>query len=253
MKRRGSFLLLLMLALTPSAAAQTADEPSRAPDVGGSSHVHGIEVLPTAGRPFTAVDTIKWTRKLADGTEYDMHLSALVARDGQGRIYREHHKFAPANSNKEATRTYFVVVDPVGHKRTFCDVVKRHCTVEEYWKHPSFILPPDGLLAKGTRYRDRETLGRDVMEGVDVVGTRETLITAAGVYGNREPIISTREFWYSPDLQINVSVIRNDPRLGVQFVRLADLSVGEPDQKLFLVPAGFTVERITTESKETAE
>jgi hypothetical protein len=54
-------------------------------------------------------------------------------------------------------------------------------------------------------------------------------------------VVTTREFWYSSDLEINLSVTRKDPREGTQVIQLVDLSRSEPDPSLFQVPADFTV------------
>jgi hypothetical protein len=60
--------------------------------------------------------------------------------------------------------------------------------------------------------------------------------------GNSQPLVTTRDFWYSPDLQINLSVTRKDPREGTQAIRVVDLSRSEPDPAMFKVPAGFVVQ-----------
>jgi hypothetical protein len=80
------------------------------------------------------------------------------------------------------------------------------------------------------------------MDGLSVVGTRESITINAGVVGNNRPLVITNEFWYSPDLQVNLSVTRKDPREGTQVIHISDLSLREPDASLFQVPAGFVVE-----------
>lgn len=78
--------------------------------------------------------------------------------------------------------------------------------------------------------------------GLNVVGTRETISINAGVVGNSQPLVSTREFWYSPDLQVNLAITRKDPREGTQVIRVGDSTRAEPDPSLFKVPAGFVVQ-----------
>ncbi|HSZ60929.1 MAG TPA: hypothetical protein VK828_03990 [Terriglobales bacterium] len=239
------FVLLVVagsLLLVRVAAAQEPTGPSRGPDRGTEFRVHGIQVLPATGRPFVAMDNIEWTRQLEDGSTATTHLFATVARDSQGRIYREHRAFVPADKNQQSRRKDFVLLDPIGHTRTTCTPAKRHCTVSDYHESASFVLPPDGLLAKGTRYLSRESLGSNVISGLNVVGTRETLSITVGVVGNSQPLVATKEYWYSPDLQVNLSVTRKDPRIGVQVLQLVDLSRSEPDPTIFQVPSGFVVE-----------
>jgi hypothetical protein len=93
-------------------AQESSEEPSHGPDGGTSFRVHGIQVLPATGKPFSARDSIKWNRKLEDGTTVTMHLYAAIARDGQGRIYREHRSFVAADSKQRSKRRDLVLLDP---------------------------------------------------------------------------------------------------------------------------------------------
>jgi hypothetical protein len=87
----------------------------------------------------------------------------------------------------------------------------------------------------------REDLGKASVNGVDAVGTRETRTLNPGAIGNERVIAIVKEIWYSPQLGINVSVKRVDPRHGTQVVNVTEISQGEPDPKLFRVPAGYSV------------
>jgi hypothetical protein len=101
---------------------------------------------------------------------------------------------------------------------------------------------PVGPFDNGKRELTRESLGSDVIDGLNVAGTRETISINPGVVGNSQPLVTTREFWYSPDLQVNLSVTRKDPREGSQVIHVVDLSRAEPDPAMFQAPAGFVVE-----------
>jgi hypothetical protein len=223
-------------------AAQESDEPSRGPDGGTRFRVHGIQVLPAAGRPFSGRDSIEWTRNLEDGSVVTTHLYATVARDSQGRIYREHMTFFPSNSNQQSRRIDIVLLDPVAHTGTTCVIATRRCTIVGYHASTSFVPPPAGPFDNGTRHLARESLGTNVVDDLNVVGTRETITINPGVVGNSQALVTTREFWYSPDLQVNLSVTRKDPREGTQVLQLVDLSRSEPDPAIFQIPAGFVVQ-----------
>lgn len=86
---------------------------------------------------------------------------------------------------------------------------------------------------------------------VEVLGTRETTTIQAGVVGNSQPLVTTREFWYSPDLRVILAVTRKDPREGTRVIRGVDLSCSEPDPAMFQVPAGFVVPDLRRGSKKT--
>lgn len=90
------------------------------------------------------------------------------------------------------------------------------------------------------------------MSGVEVTGTQETRVFAAGVIGNDRPISVTKEFWYSPRLGLNMLVKRNDPRVGAQTFTVTEVSLVEPDPKCFQVPAGFKVLDMRSQSKRAA-
>lgn len=229
------------LLLACSLAAQQADDLSRGRDGGTRYFVEGIKVLPLS-KPFSGRSTTEWTRTLEDGTVVTTHLFAIVARDSQGRIYRERRSFVPVNSDQQSRLKDILIFDPVSHTRTECDVAVRHCDVTGYHAAFRFTPPPAGSFDDGKRFLSRESLGTDSIDGISVIGTRETLTISAGVVGNSQPLTATREFWYSPDPQVNLSITRKDPREGTQVIRVGDLSRTEPDPAIFQIPSGFVVE-----------
>jgi hypothetical protein len=242
MKLRALLIVVASAFFACTLMAQESSEPSRGPDGGTRFHVAGIEVLPATGKPFSGRDTIEWTHNLEDGTVVTTHLSAVVARDSQGRIYRERRTFVPGGSNQESKLMDTILYDPTAHTRTTCTLAVRQCTITAYYSRASFAPAPAGSRDNGTRFLTRESLGTNILNDLSVVGTRETLSINAGVVGNSRPLVTTREFWYSPDLEINLSVTRKDPREGTQVIQLVDLSRSEPDSALFQVPAGFAVQ-----------
>jgi hypothetical protein len=87
----------------------------------------------------------------------------------------------------------------------------------------------------------RENLGTSTMDDLDVQETRETRTYNAGTFGNDRPVAVTKEFWYSPQLKINLAVTRNDPRTGEQRLQVTELSLSEPDPSWFVPPQEFKV------------
>lgn len=86
-----------------------------------------------------------------------------------------------------------------------------------------------------------ETLPDQVIEGLTVHGKRITSTVPAGAMGNDQPIVTTTETWYSPDLQMMVLTKRSDPRVGDTMTALTGISRTEPAATLFQLPAGYTV------------
>jgi hypothetical protein len=244
MKFSGLLLLIGYSLLTVTLAAQEPAEVLRGPDRGTQYRVHGIQVLPAPGRAFSARDKIEWTRTLEDGSVITTRLFATVARDSQGRIYREHRSFVPANSNQQSRWIDMVFLDPVAHTGTTCTIAKHDCAISSYHESATFTPVPAGPIADGKAFLSRESLGTNIVDDLKAVGTRETITINPGVVGNNQPLVITREFWYSPDLQVNLSVTRKDPRIGTQILQLVDLSTAEPDPAQFRVPDGFVVQKL---------
>jgi hypothetical protein len=244
----GTLLAAFLLAAF-SLFAQDSDELMRGPDGGTTYHVDGISVRPLPAQPFSGRSTTEWTRTLQDGSVVTTHLFAMVARDSQGRIYREGRHFVPINSDQEPKRYRFKILDPITHTETLCMVDSHSCTVTSYFAPTSFTPMPVGPFDNGTRTLARDSIGKDVIDGIDVVGTRETITINAGVIGNSQALSITREFWYSPELQVNLAITRNDPREGTQVVRVHEVSRSEPDPGLFKVPDGFVVHDVRNRAK----
>jgi hypothetical protein len=235
-----ALLIASLAVLLCNVSAQESDDLMRGPDRGTEYFVNGIMVLPVTGRPFSGQSSTEWTRTLEDGTFVTTHSLPAVARDSEGRIYREVRGFVPLNDTPRLSEIR--IFDPVTHTRTNCHIATRLCDVTPYHAPTSFTPRPSGAFDNGKRSLARESIGNDVIDGISVVGTRETITVASGVVGNSQPLVITREFWYSPDLQVNLAITRKDPRDGQQVIRVSNVSRAEPDPALFKVPAGFTVQ-----------
>lgn len=86
-----------------------------------------------------------------------------------------------------------------------------------------------------------ESLGKQLVEGVEAEGTRTTRTIPAGEIGNEQPIQIVSERWYSPELQVTVMTRQSDPRVGETTYRLTNINRADPDRALFEIPAGYTV------------
>jgi len=87
----------------------------------------------------------------------------------------------------------------------------------------------------------KESLGSQLVEGVQADGTRVTITIPAGEIGNERPIQIVRETWYSPEVQMVVMSRHSDPRSGETTYRLTNINRAEPAKSLFEVPPGFTL------------
>ncbi|HYG08642.1 MAG TPA: energy transducer TonB [Pyrinomonadaceae bacterium] len=102
--------------------------------------------------------------------------------------------------------------------------------------------PAPGHAPEGERVKPvRESLGKQMIEGVEAEGTRTTLTFPAGMMGNERPINVVSERWYSPELQTVVMTKHSDPRFGETSYRLTNINRSEPARTLFEVPSDYTV------------
>lgn len=242
MQRGVPVLLVIFCIAISSLQAQTAPQPQRGPDGTSRTSMPGIEVYPFSGMPFSGKDNIVWTRTADGGGTITTYVEANVARDSQGRVYRERHRYSPTNTNSQSTLTEFFVLDPTAHTRTTCIYAMHHCSITFYHSPLSIRERPAGPYGNGQFFLTRESLGNQTIDDLPVLGTRETTSISAGAIGNNQPLAYSREFWYSPDLKINLTVTRNDPREGKVDIHLTILSRAEPDPSIFTIPSGFTVQ-----------
>jgi hypothetical protein len=139
--------------------------------------------------------------------------------------------------------------DPAARTQTLCTIATKECRVSDYHPRREFALQTPGPFANGTRSLSREDIGNETINGISVIGSRETTIINPGVVGNDKALATTREFWYAPSIRTNLLVTRVDPREGKQVIALTDLALAEPDSRMFEVPAGYTVVDERTENR----
>ena len=76
---------------------------------------------------------------------------------------------------------------------------------------------------------------------MDTLGTREVSIIPAGEIGNDNPLRVTREYWYAPQIGVNVLSKLQDPTFGSQTFEVVDIDLRDPDPTLFRPPAGSRI------------
>jgi uncharacterized protein YecT (DUF1311 family) len=192
-----------------------------------------------AGAPFHAKVTSEYVRLLADGTTVSEKSYDVAARDGAGRLYREDRGVVAANSDREPPLLRTIVYDPRTSLSTICNLARSTCRLANFNPELHPVEEPVGLSPDGTSTLTRESLGKRKVDGLEVQGTRETRLFKAGSQGNNRAIVTTTELWYSPQLQVNLEITRDDPRSGKQHFLVTELKLGEPGPDWFAVPNGY--------------
>ena len=230
-----------------AASAQTAPQQNvvRVFEGGAGGRMQSIFVPPKAGAPFSFVLATEWTRMQSNGGNFTLTNERHIARDSNGRIYQERWILAPKGSNIKSTMDVFQITDPERHTwlncitaTKVCDLYMYHLTTDEQFPPAIF---PSGPLPDGNGFRDHEDLGLGTVEGQETHGYRESTTVNPGKMGNDKPLITMREFWYSPHLAVNLISIVDTPESGKQVFRAKEISTAEPDPDVFNVPHEYKI------------
>jgi hypothetical protein len=214
---------------------------------GGPGFMHPGKVV--SGAPYSATATDQVFQTLSGGNTIQRTTTAQVARDSRGRTYTQQSMTGGPWAAQGGSKRVIFIFDPVAGY--------------SYALHPDKKLairraiktPPNGGQPTGnieSRLRRGPGPERDLTEtnlgskDISGVGTAQgksiTHTIPAGEIGNSQPIVSTSEIWYSPDLQIVVASKHSDPRTGESTYTLSNISRGEPNPSLFQVPSDYTVQ-----------
>lgn len=220
-----------------------------------------VEGRVVRGVPYSAQAVTSVKQTLATGSEISTQMTALVARDADGRTRREQTIRAigpwavlqplPSRNLEEAHRlespTVILIQDPVKQISYTLDprshlarIIRPNSNRElEASRRNAERERNPGFSRENTR---AESLGNQAIEGVPAQGKRTITTLAIGSIGNSAPLQIVVETWYSPDLQVVVLGKRNDPRVGDITYRLVNLKRGDPPASLFEVPADYRID-----------
>ncbi|MGH9903748.1 MAG: hypothetical protein ACRD68_18220 [Pyrinomonadaceae bacterium] len=232
------------------------------------------------GAPYSAQAVSESVQTLSDGNRIVRKTTAAVYRDGEGRTRRDQTlgTIGPFAQEGDPPQTYFIN-DPVAGVNYILDPRSRTARklplpkfVERERVHGGASATPARAKieteararagASSTRIASgghgeayvyyaaeevkpvKESLGKQIIEGVEAEGTRTTITIPAGQIGNEQPINIVSESWFSPALQVVVMTKHSDPRMGETTYRLTGINRSEPARSLFEVPADYTVKEL---------
>jgi hypothetical protein len=242
-------LVMFASCSTPSAAAQERQERQESSPVLGLGPAHVGQVFslpPNPGAPFTATVEFETTQVLSDRTVIIHKSTSYVARDSKGRTRIELRVESPTG---ETETLQVILYDPQTRVRT---TLSPKTNTAAQGKAAGLGNPPDqsqtGAAAASDARASRgssqksfagEDIGVDYLDGVEVRHVRQRKTVTTGVSAEDGPVETTYEYWYSPELKVNLLSKRNDPRTGSQSARLKDIHRGEPSASLFEIPTGY--------------
>jgi hypothetical protein len=261
-------LLVSTLVLAATAVAQPPQGRGGPGPGGPGGRFIGAEVgIPgrtIKNSPFSAEIVTETTQILPDGNRIKQSSTVRVYRDSDGRT---RHEQSLNNLNGLAPNSTLPQVafinDPVGGAHYALNLSNRTATKSGSGRGGWGGLgapapmgrrggdagpgqpPPDAggprpmMHGRNNANVKTESLGRQMIEGVQADGTRTTMTIPAGQIGNEQAIQVVSESWYSPELQTVVLRKRSDPRSGETVTRYTNVSRAEPPKTFFEVPADF--------------
>lgn len=240
-----SALLILADSVSRAQAPQRQQQPpqqsQRWADGGTREVLISILIPSLPDAPFAATVRTEWIRQLPDGGSISLKNHRAIARDKAGRIFQERRILVPDDGKSESGISQIEISDPVLHRLFICVPQELVCQLEVFSAPPFAPAPTAGATPNHPGGPTEENLGKQSVSGLETVGTRETTLIPTGQIGNNSPILMRREFWYSPQLGVNLISKREDPRFGVQNFEVTDIILGDPDSKLFEVPTGSKI------------
>jgi len=244
MKRLALILLAAAIVVTmiavPGACGQSASERSAPQGVTAFGFGPAGSVISTKQHaPFSAVLVEQMEQTLNDGIDIARENQEVVMRDGMGRIYRGRQMKRPAGK-ENASLMQITITDPVRHLQYLCTPIMKVCTKMGYRMPPGIRQSRAAEPGKGKDVTV-EDLGSSSIGGIDVEGKRVTRVIPEGSVGNDRPFTTIEEVWRSKELDVDVQLKRNDPRMGMRTTTMTEVSLSEPDPKYFQIPEGYHV------------
>jgi hypothetical protein len=201
------------------------------------------------GAPYSATAINESAQTLSNGVRITHKTTASIYRDSEGRTRREVtiDRVGPFATADEPAQLIFID-DPVAGVHYVLD--QRGHTARKMAapdgagprRRPPSGRTPERAPEKEPAESKTESLGKQVIEGVEAEGVRSVITIPEGRIGNDRPIEIVSERWDSPELQTVVLSKHNDPRFGETVYRLTNINRAEPAQTMFEVPADYKVE-----------
>jgi hypothetical protein len=235
-------LVASLFLLSSPAFAQVPPAPQHARDGGTHETFESIFIPSMPNAPFTATVNTEWIRQSSDGGNITLVNHRSIARDGKGRIFQERAWFVPNDGKHESTAYQIEISDPGSHERYVCRTADHVCRLEQFFA-PNFAVSRTAAASPGWPGAPTiENLGTQNVSGLETIGTRETTLVETQTIGNEAPILERKEFWYSPQLGVNLITKRQEARFATQQnFEVTNIALGEPDAQLFEVPGGYKV------------
>lgn len=235
MKKR--FILLLGLS-----AVALAQGPGR----NFAGEFHGLFAgKVVTGEAYSATGVTTHTQTLSNGNAINQSSCVNVYRDSSGRTRREETRGSATCSTTPQT---ILINDPVAGVAYIINT--KNSTYRQFTiKTPSTSTTTATTTTPPANPNQVQTslppLTIPLTSGGTLTadGTQTVTTIPAGQFGNTQAITITSTRYYSSTLQIVVQSSRTDPRNGTTTFQLSNISTAEPNESLFQLPSGLTLQQ----------
>jgi len=232
--------------LTSAVYAQMGPPPGMPPGGGpprggfgpGGFGPHPGKVV--SGAPYSADVTNSLVRNLPDGNSIQRTTTGHVARDNDGRTYSQ-ETITGGFLGQNGPTTLVFLSDPVAGYSYVLNASTKVARRRALKQFQGGAGPREHNRPANPNVATTD-LGTQAVNGVNAQGKSTTHTIPAGAMGNAQPLVSTSETWYSPDLQVIVASKRNDPMYGQSNYALTNIQRAAPSASLFQVPSDYTVQ-----------
>jgi hypothetical protein len=203
------------------------------------------------GSPYFLETERHHLQTLSDGNHIDeLKDLTLDYRDSQGRTRTELYKRSVIDDDRRLALDHFWIDLPDGsllslnpHFQTVENVGLE--AVSFLMASPQYLDTDDEDDSNSAKTNPKavvesESIGNDVILGVEVSGTRTTTTYPPGAAGNEWAFRVVEETWWSQELGTVMRSRTVDPRIGEHVVRTTKFARGEPDPALFDIPKDYT-------------
>ena len=206
----------------------------------------GKQDIPVVGLPFSADETVRVHRFLANGMPVTQEVKGRVFRSAEG-LERYEATFPSTDAAQPEPNTLIYILDHTKHTAIVLNTRLKTATRQDIPPNAStevkIMALSVGNPAERNIKEEKPTvsrLGHETFEFLDIEGLLATSTIPAGKLGIDQPLPVTLEEWVAPKLKLVVRQIEKNPVGGERTAQLSNIRAEEPDPSLFQVPADYT-------------
>ena len=200
---------------------------------------------PVKGMPFSARELTEKRLVMPNGSSVTQTFQALIARDAEGRSWRQ--MLTAAVPGQPQIPSLTMISDPIAGYRYLLrpDLTAIRSRLPGGGQMPgtpnlSAAMPAAPGASIPTPGSPQQ-LGEKMIEGFLAKGTRYTTMVPPSITGATQPLQMAAESWCAKELGTVLQNSYSDPRVGEITTRLSNIQQAHPPSSLFQVPPNYRI------------